>query len=61
MNCIIIISIAVIILCVLVWQNMLMLFKISYYEQKFKNHRGKFTSQQWKHLKDMFNRKNPFT
>ena len=34
-------------------------FKVGYYEQKFKNHKAKFTEEEWKKIQEMIDTKNP--
>jgi hypothetical protein len=33
-------------------------FKKTYYEQKFKNHKSKFTTEEWGHIQEMIDSKN---
>ena len=54
------IGLLIIICSILLWQNMLMAFKIGYYEQILKNNKDKFSKEKWLNLIAMFERKSPF-
>jgi|GEM_PF-3835573 len=45
---------------ILAWKNMIMSFKIGYYEQTFKNHKSKFSKEKYNKIEDVMKKKHPF-
>lgn len=41
----------------IIYSNAVQTFKVGYYEQRFKDHKDKFTDEEWKHIQDVMNRK----
>lgn len=44
---------------ILMWQNLTMTFKISYYEQTLENHRNKFNEERYKHIEHVKGKCHP--
>ena len=45
---------------ILLWQNMVMTFKIGYYEQTLENNKDKFSEERYKHIESIKSKKSPF-
>ena len=45
---------------ILLWQNMVMSFKIGYYEQTLENNKDKFSEERYKHIEAVKAKKSPF-
>lgn len=52
--------IVAIVIAILVWQNALMSFKIGYYEEILQNNKDSFTTEGYKHINSIINKKTPF-
>jgi hypothetical protein len=45
---------------ILLWQNIVMAFKIGYYEQTLENNKDKFSEERYKHIESIKAKKTPF-
>ena len=45
---------------ILLWQNMVMTFKIGYYEQTLENNKDKFSEKRYNHIEAVKAKKSPF-
>ena len=45
---------------ILLWNNMVMAFKIGYYEQTLQDNKDKFSEERYKHIEAVKAKKSPF-